>query len=244
LIAHYPLNGTAETKDITPYANHGVNNGAVLSEGVDGGSEGSYSFDGVDDYIAIGNITPSTSDITLSMWINPNDLSGHSANVGLVSLSSTTQARIILTDDASPNTQVRWRHADGSYGTYTLTSVMTSGNWNFITMVYDSVAETLNGYLDGIKFIDNTSVDLYSNFNTINIGTASAYDNMDGQISNVKLYNRALSDDEVKMLYDMGREICFGFNGCFDLKNNVLLYNSCFNLRANNVNGQPWLATT
>jgi len=184
--------------DNSPYKNHGEVNGAVIGE--DGAD-----FDGVDDYISIGTITPSTSDITLSMWINPNDLSGHSSNVGLASLSSTTQARIILTDDESPNTQVRWRHADGSYGTYALTSAMTSGNWHFITMVYDSLAGTLNGYLDGVLFINNTSVDLYSNFNTINIGTASAYDSMDGSISNVKIYNRALSDDEVKMLYDMGR---------------------------------------
>jgi hypothetical protein len=33
LIAWYPLNGEYETKDATPNANHGTNNGATLSTG-------------------------------------------------------------------------------------------------------------------------------------------------------------------------------------------------------------------
>ena len=33
-------------KDITPYANHGTNNGATLSTGRKGEANGSYSFDG------------------------------------------------------------------------------------------------------------------------------------------------------------------------------------------------------
>ena len=56
LIFHAPLDGEHLAKDVTPYSNHGTINGATLSTGRKGESEGSYSFDGIDDYINFGDI--------------------------------------------------------------------------------------------------------------------------------------------------------------------------------------------
>ena len=52
----------------------GTNNGATLSTGRKGEANGSYSFDGVDDYIDCGNdeSLDITDEITISAWIYDN----------------------------------------------------------------------------------------------------------------------------------------------------------------------------
>jgi hypothetical protein len=74
LVAYYPFNGNAN--DESGNGNDGTVNGATLSEDRFGNADSAYSFNGIDNYIAVldsPELNPNT--ITISAWIKSFDLS-------------------------------------------------------------------------------------------------------------------------------------------------------------------------
>jgi len=75
-VAYYSFRGNAD--DQSGNGNHCVVNGPVLAEGIYGGLDGLYVFDGIDDYLDCGNgatINP-TAALSIAAWMKPADLSG------------------------------------------------------------------------------------------------------------------------------------------------------------------------
>jgi concanavalin A-like lectin/glucanase superfamily protein/type IX secretion system substrate protein/Big-like domain-containing protein len=74
LIAYYPFSGNAN--DISGNNLNGQVLGAVLTDDLQGGAAGAYYFDGVNDFIKVGNIDllNFTDAITISCWIRPENL--------------------------------------------------------------------------------------------------------------------------------------------------------------------------
>ena len=70
LIAYYPFNGDAQ--DLSGNGNNGTVYGAVLTSDRWGNPNSAYSFDGVDDFIDIGNneILKPDFPITICAWVN------------------------------------------------------------------------------------------------------------------------------------------------------------------------------
>ena len=73
LVAYYPFNGNAN--DESGSGNNGVVYGAVLAVDRFGENNNSYEFDGIDDYINIGNQVKPSFPISVSVWVKINDLS-------------------------------------------------------------------------------------------------------------------------------------------------------------------------
>ena len=83
LLACYPLNGNAG--DSSGNANHGTVYGAIPSTDRFNNSNSCYFFDGVNDFIGLGNIVsvPTQSAITVTMWMYPMQINGAiNRNVG------------------------------------------------------------------------------------------------------------------------------------------------------------------
>ena len=61
-----------ETQDHSQYGNNGTQNGGVnCSRGVIGKFRGACEFDGVNDYVGVGNKNDGMSQFTLEAWVNP-----------------------------------------------------------------------------------------------------------------------------------------------------------------------------
>ena len=127
--------------------------------------------------------------MTMSMWINFNAVTGRSIRKPSVwQLSGTTFG--LVTEVGS------------EYFTY---SGISSGNWYHLVMVYDG--EYMRGYVDGESngTPEPQSGAVEDNTQEFNIG-AGQYPTVDyetnAQIDEVRVYNRALSKREVKMLYE------------------------------------------
>ena len=75
LRAYYPFNGNAN--DESGSGNDGIVYGATLTEDRFINSDSAYSFDGVDDYIDVGddNSLKMTDAITISAWVKINSFS-------------------------------------------------------------------------------------------------------------------------------------------------------------------------
>jgi len=67
LIAYYPFNGNAN--DESGNGNNGTINGATLTTDRFGNTNCAYSFDGVNDYIDVGDIDIVDTPISISSWI-------------------------------------------------------------------------------------------------------------------------------------------------------------------------------
>ena len=204
LVAEYLFNGNAN--DTSDNNNNGTVSGAALTTDKDGKSNNAYLFDGVDDYIEVLN-SPSlqniTTELTISVWFNQYDMNTayriidkHSANnpIGYALdtyENSTSKNKIRLL--ASPTNA----NANSSH---------SLNQWHHIVVTFDNGTASfyLDGQFDGAKPFGMNSLVPYDINMRIGSGTPSIYTNVyfSGKIDNIRIYNRALTAEEVNLLYN------------------------------------------
>ena len=185
------------------------------------------NFDGVDDYVSISD--PGTgsvydfgsgSTISISAWINPDQTypigSVNFGEIATKGLSDNVNFRFQISD-ATPSFPKRpslwFTSATNVYHGITSTSdVIVPRAWQHVAIVFTyGTGGTFyyNGSSVGSQtlFGTPTSIPQQTN-NPIQIGAvsdASIYAMFKGQIDDVRMYNRALTPDEIKRLYNLGR---------------------------------------
>jgi hypothetical protein len=179
-------------------------NDGTLSGGASIVSDGErgyvLSLDGTDDYVDLptSGLTGGRSEATLSMWVKPDETTStntiwdeHNNWYWQFSLLQSTWA----TRDSSTGT-TGGRNNDLAY------SGLGSGDWKHLAVVYSVTAGTKEIYIDGESVTStDVSVDaLTSDRSGAYIGNASDGDNFDGMIDDVRLYSRALSEEEIGIL--------------------------------------------
>jgi hypothetical protein len=163
-----------------------------------------FTFDGADDYIngtlsnPSGNWTYSTS-----LWMYPEDLSATNEWLYWIGTEDTGGGAGLQFTSTSLKGTVR----NGS--SHNVSHGLSSSKWVHVAVVYS--AERFGIYLNGIKLsgtevIDTDLLNLPQN-TTLYVGarqTASLY--FTGKIANFRLFNRALTGDEVWQLYAYQKE--------------------------------------
>lgn len=182
---------TSRMTDKTPYSNHGTNNGATVGSD----SISLVTNDWVDVPYGAG-INPSINPQTFSIWVKPN---------------SPASNIMFLSSGQVPNSNARMYLA--TYGGYWDFGIYTSswGSGNLIvTTDWTHIGIIMNGtyakyYVNG-NYYAQKAYSSYTFNNDFDIGRhpEGAY-YWNGNISDLKIYNRALSADEIKSLYDKGR---------------------------------------
>ncbi len=198
LVAYYPFNGNAN--DASGNGNHGVvNGGATLTDDRFGNANSAYSFDGNDDWINCGNNSSLNNTVqTISVWYNARTYN-----------SNTVIARWQSFHEHVYSNQISCRY-------YAPSEIRFSA----------AISTPLNSWIHFVWVIDETSVSIYKNgdlvnsfgksgelsFNANNIlsigclygwsGNTPTY-LFDGLIDDVRIYNRALSQNEIETLYNL-----------------------------------------
>ena len=181
------------------------NNGTLINgpTWTTGQVNNALSFDGVNDYVDCGSITQYES-FSISIWVNPTanpnqiDSSYLSVYNGLDS-----NLRFSIAQNSFYN-YVRWRLPDGNYVNYRLSNNGSLNQWAHYVVTYDGVNDILKGYKNGqLQYTYNTGI--YSNFgHGVRIGMNGVNNwYFTGLIDEVRIYNRALSDTEIKRYYDL-----------------------------------------
>jgi len=188
--------------DASNYQNHGTTTGATWTQGKVGGA---LSFDGVDDYVEIGNPVSLqlTSSFTIEMWTNTKSFTstgnyikkdlGIAGNRGwyLNHFSPNGTARLLVSSDG---TAVIY---------FTTTQKIPTGRFVHLVGVYDASALTLTIYFDGVSQAGTlTGVipsSIYDSTATVRISRF-----IDGLIDEVRIYNRALTAEEIRYHYNRG----------------------------------------
>lgn len=208
LIGYWPLNeNSGEALDHSGNENHGSLNGGVTqgTKGLLG--ENSYSFDGTDGYVSVADNAALnlSGEASVSAWVKIRSKPDNHPRV--VQKEPTNDAYILWnSDDDGHVDEYGWRIEVGDadyYDVYT-NGITFSGDWEHVVGTYDG--SMLKIYYNG-DLVSSRSVtgDINSTSGPLTIGGDT--DNgseLDGKISEVRMYNRALTRREVQYLYSVG----------------------------------------
>jgi len=187
-----------DAKDVIG-SNDGTVTGATLTTNHLGQANSAYSFDGVDDIITLTSTPISSNNAwSISVWVNGN-ADGSGTRFFTFGNSATDQAVFGNFEPTGNISLDIWNRAsvNTSAGVYSL------GTWGHIVYTYDG-AKGVKIYCNSIEVKSETIP------NNLNIGsTLKQFGKSDGAVyykgllSIPIVFNKALSADEVKQLYDL-----------------------------------------
>jgi hypothetical protein len=215
LVAYYPFNGNAN--DESGNGNNGTVNGATLTRDRLGNGSKAYSFDGVNDFINCGIFNLNSNQISINLWINESAVSSNRNviiskydGVSYPGDNSISRTFSLIRHDASYQNRF---HAQISFdGINTFESFSSEFGvpqiWRMITISYDG--NLLKWYFNGVFHSQvqiNSLSNLFSSNTPIYVGCfsdgnspESALGFFNGQIDDIRIYNRALSQSEITYL--------------------------------------------
>ena len=225
LVAYYPFNGNANDAAGT---NNGIVNGAALTTNRFGNANKAYYFNGTSAFVGINyseifNFSP-TGELTISTWFKISQ----AGNVGSVLvaksppiytynsgsgrrdygllLSYAANGNILMpnsgnTLQAGNNDEVCFSTNQLSLGVW-CQGVVTYSNTNWKIFLNGMLLST-KAFINGVSVASSDSFPLYQSTGNLAIGRKgdAPYDYFNGSISDVRIYNRALSSNEVAQLY-------------------------------------------
>ena len=226
LVAHYKFEGDAN--DATPYNNHGAIGGNPTFQPVTNRPNAAgmaIVFDGDGDSIIVPNAVQLISDYaTVSFWIrvdaqNLADAEAYVLDFGHWSerwkISLPQHLKIVWTTNGN---NLQFDHfisdMDAKDG-----NELVLGFWWYVTMVHDGTDDII--YVDGVEVnrkpvatkLNSTALPFGMGNNPVDGGQF-----FHGALDEVKLYNKALTGDEIEQLYETGT------TGIAELQNELYKY--------------------
>ena len=224
LVAYYPFEGNAD--DATPYANHGVIGGnptfATVTDRLRDGGQ-AIVFDGDQDSVLANNAVQLLSDYTtVSFWIRVDGQNFADAEAYVMDfghwdqrwkISLPQHLKIVWTTN-SKNSQFdnAISDMDSKDG-----NELVVGFWWYVTMVHDGTDDVI--YLDGQEVnrksaagtLNSTARPFCMGSNPIEGGQY-----FQGALDEVKVYNKALTGEEIASLYANGTTSVPSYNAALN----------------------------
>jgi len=216
LVAHWTLDESGNTSTAVDSA--GSNNGTLTSFPADpsanwvaGKIDNGLDFDGSNDYVDAGNGSDFdiTGDITVSAWVYATAAPGSEGRTILSRFdSSNTKGWNFGASWTTPDFEFELYEAgtgDGGAAVYTGYFTTELNQWHHMVGVVKS-SSYIRLYMDG-ELIEENTADApdslaYTAGDALRIGNRSnGQSDFQGQIDDARIYNRALSADEVQALY-------------------------------------------
>ena len=197
--------GTAEARDQSGNANHGdVINGALPIIGKIGQA---LDFDGSNDYVDAGDplsgaLDFGTGDFTISVWVKPESISNMEIINKALNSGTFEGYELRIADNLLFDF---WPYNNGGNRVFSTTSPVVN-TWYHIVGYRSNgtIGIAVNGVIQAtaLNSVDvNTTEPFRIGYNNTGWDGAS----WNGLIDEVRIYNRALSADEVTRLYNLGK---------------------------------------
>ena len=206
LVHYWPFNGNlndvvSEGAINATFISSSETYDATLTADRNGNANSAYSFDGYN-IMSIGRAGDfGTSSFTANMWISTT--AGTYINTLIRTEGSSGGAGWFIRFDNS-GTEI-WA---SSYN-YISTTTINDGNWHMISFVHDTNNKVGQLYVDGVykggytmSDIRNVSSDA-THTHVLGSGTHYRHCVYDGKMDEVRLYNKALTADEIAALYTL-----------------------------------------
>lgn len=209
LVAWWKLD---ETSGTTAYDSAGKYNGTVHgARWTRGQVGGALEFDGKDDYIDI-DIPAPLEQMTIAMWLKYDTVQGESP------MEPGSYSSLISRDDYMDTGSVHLNlinidgsvfidfNVNGMMEEFQSESSLTAGTWYHVMVTYDNPNKTATIYINGQVdiSIDETAGPALIGEAAIGDWTGAFYEtdrHLDGTLDDIRIYNYALSEDEVTAIY-------------------------------------------
>ena len=208
LVGHWKFDETVTTTSTITYDATGNNNNGMLINGVLRASSTCQvshclNFDGTSDYVQISDsVLLKPSQITITFWIN---LSQTTIVKRVMQKGNLTGSWTITQGWSTADKKIDFGIYDGSWQNLHSNTALAEATWYHVAITYDSsknVVIYINGNADTnttfTKTLPQVAVQLTVGTES-SAGFGTSYFN--GFIDDVRIYNRALSADEINRLY-------------------------------------------
>jgi hypothetical protein len=187
----YPGTGTAWA-DLSGSGNNGtLVNGPVYSSA----NGGSIDFDGTDDYVSLPNSLGYTTSVSAFAWIKTDG--SPSGGYHIVFGGQELEISIPTSGQLRTGVFTTARYVNN------LGSGLVDGNWHQIGFTFSGTTKT--AYIDSVSVgTQTTAGTLTSSFSSRTMGrfgSSTSYE-MNGFISDAKIYNRALTANEIQQNFN------------------------------------------
>ena len=248
LVGYWPFNGNAN--DETGNGNNGTVNGALLTTDRFDEPNSAYDFDGVDDWIKTNNpFYQSNVNHSISIWLKTNDSSLQNQTIFNTEphtieyfsynyyLSSPNYLNYFLGNGGFRGWDIASNQEFNPFG-----SVDDFELWNNLTITLTNLTWMfyLNGELSHTFTADAPTSSITSNVYFGNADISIINDPFFGQLDDIGIWNRALTQEEITNLYNSNSS-----NECSTLvintgalSTNPVTYNSTVNIYPNPANDQ------
>lgn len=212
LVAHYKFEGNAN--DATPYNNHGVIGGNPTFETVTNRPNASgmaIVFDGDADSVLAPNAVQLISDYaTVSFWIRVDGQNLADAEAYVLDFGHWNERwKISLPQHLKPVWTTNSKNAQFDHFISDMDSgdgnELVIGFWFYVTMVHDGTDDII--YMDGVEVNRKpASGKLNPTDNPFGMGNnpVEGGQYFEGALDEVKIYNKALTAEEIEKLYETG----------------------------------------
>lgn len=165
---------------------------------------GYFSFDGVDDFINVGSLGTFTTQGTISFWMNCLEVQLVITNPFSTNYNGFNTNVLRFEIGESAGSLKVWI---GSGGLASLTfSTINVNTWYHVLVTWNQSTNSFIGYLNGSLNVSSSSWTLWPT-SFVNVGIGTGYNRyFGGFISNVQIYNKALSAAEVAQLYNATKD--------------------------------------
>jgi hypothetical protein len=139
---------------------------------------------------------------TFAAWINPTAFDTDAWH-GIIGCASAQGASYGIADSGGTSRRIKLTRVN-SVDFATGTQAISTGSWQHVAVVMDRARTSLTYYLNGVADIVAYSTEVFDagiQSNRIGCRYQSGDQPFDGQIDDVRIYNRALSADDITALY-------------------------------------------
>ncbi len=202
-------NGTSG--EVIDYAggDHNGTRGGNATTTIDTRRDRVGTFDGVDDNVNVP-FSPDfqTNTITISAWFKP-DILGVNRTIATTEPGSGSLNGIGIRQRSNNKMGVFLGASGNATGLFS-TSSLKVNQWTHLTATYDGT--NLKLYVNGVLEGQTTSTRVVNSTSSLRFGWFSSIldEDFDGRIDDVKLYSRALSDDDALRLFNSAQPLFGG----------------------------------
>lgn len=200
----YPRTGIV----LNDLSGRGMTGTLMNGVGYSGAVGGALDFDGTDDYIGSGTITPLTA-YTADVWVKTDKLTGGNADqttYGFTAIATSSDYGLWVTVGQGGGTEATLRaFSSTAIGHLTTGANLNTTNW-FNIVAVATKNSTAKVYINGIEKLSYTT-DNVAWAGTVTIGDLrpDRHIGFDGLISSAKIYNRVLTPTEISQNFEASR---------------------------------------
>ena len=200
LLAYFPFNGDAD--DFSGNGHHGTVHGATLTDDRNGNPSSAYSFDGDNDYIDIGVIDIGLP-VTVALWFSSSSINEKWDT--LVGYNLPVKPYNGIQIMANGDGKLRFRMGGAIDDIISESVIDGDGKWHHIAIKRD-LSNKVELFVDGELESSSTSNDSIGESHNLFFGKSFQPDKLEeyfaGKIDEIRIYNRSLSETEIKHLYE------------------------------------------